>query len=198
MKVMLPNQGPRILFFDIETVGVNAFYGDTGLMLMFGYKWSNDKSASILTMTREEFKTLDDRRLVVEASELLKSAPIRSGHYAQWFDIRFINTRRVMLGLAPLPKQILEIDDTLKPLWKQHKFHSNRLGNVARAMELPQKKGESNFPLPWMQIIRFRDNAAWKAYEKMAKYCKQDVRTQEEAYYKLHPEKRDRQAAKAA
>lgn len=179
----------RILFFDVESVGVNAFFGDTGIMLMCAYKWSDEKETRILQMIPEEFKTLDDRRIVEEASALLEQAGVRVGHYGQYFDIKFINTRRLMLGLPPLSERAMEVDDTLKTLWKTAKFHSNRLGNIARALGLKQKKGESMFPLPWMQIIRFRDDAAWRAYKRMSKYCKQDVRTLEEAYFRLHPER---------
>ncbi len=181
---------PPILFFDVESIGVNAFYGDTGIMLMCAYKWAGEKQTHILTMTREEFSTLDDTRIVKEISDLLVRSAIRVAHYGQYFDIKFINTRRLMLGLDPLPSHILQVDDTIKTLWKDHKFHKNRLGHIARVLHLTEEKGESNFPLPWMQIIRFRDDKAWKVYGKMAQYCKQDVRTLEQAYYKLHPEYR--------
>lgn len=188
-NLQLPLNSSRILFFDLESVGVNAFFGDTGIMLMCAYKWA-DGDTQILTMTRDEFQTLDDLRIVTEISTRLEEADIRCGHYGQYFDIKFVNTRRLMLGLPPLSERALEVDDPLKTLWKTTKFHSNRLGHIARALQLKQKKGESNFPGPWMQIIRFRDDAAWGSYQKMAVYCQQDVRTLEEEYFRLHPEKR--------
>ena len=60
----------RILFFDIESAGVNALKSDLGFVIIFGYKWSDEREAHTLTLSQTDLRNFDDSKLLIKASKL--------------------------------------------------------------------------------------------------------------------------------
>lgn len=171
----------RILFFDIETAGVNALQSDLGFVIIFGYKWSDEAEAHAITIDSASLRRFDDRRILTLASKLLEQADLIVGHFAAVFDRRFIQGRLLINHLPPIPPTKLR--DTCMIARSVANFSSNRLKHLAKILEFKNQKLENNWPTAWFQVMR--GNA--KALAGMAEYCKGDVLALEELYYALRP-----------
>lgn len=176
----MPNQ-PKILSFDIESGGVNAFKSDLGFVLMFGYKWAHEKKAHVITIDRSSLQRFDDRKLLVEASKLLTEADIIVGHFASVFDRRFLQGRLLIHQLPPIPATKLR--DTCMIARSVANYSSNRLKHLANILGLQNRKHDSLWPEAWFQVMR----GDTQSLAKMGEYCKGDVLAVEELYFRLRP-----------
>jgi uncharacterized protein YprB with RNaseH-like and TPR domain len=172
---------PRILFFDIESAGVNALYADLGFVIVFGYKWLDEKKAHALLIDEESLKSFNDKKILTQASKLLMEADLIVGHFASVFDRRFINGRLLINGLEPLPATKLR--DTCMIARSVAKFSTNRLKHLAEILDLRHKKQESGWPGAWFKVMRGNLNAL----RGLGEYCKGDVLVLEDLYLKLRP-----------
>lgn len=171
----------RILFFDIETAGVNALKSDLGFVILFGYKWSDEKETHCIQIDRKSLDTFSDKKLLMQASKLFLEADLIVGHYASIFDARFINGRLLINNLPPIPP--VKLRDTKFMASVQANFSSNRLKHLAKILGLRHQKLENNWPMAWFQVMR----GNMKTLNEMAEYCKGDVIAMEELYYRLRP-----------
>jgi hypothetical protein len=172
---------PRILSFDIETAGINAFKADLGFVILFGYKWSDEEEAHVITLDKEGLRNFDDRRLLKRASQLFADADLVVGHFAAPFDRRFLNGRLLIHGLSPLPPTRLR--DTCLIARSIGTFSSNRLKHLANLLKLRHRKLENDWPRAWFQVLQGNR----EALRKLGEYCKGDVLAVEELYFKLRP-----------
>jgi len=182
---------PKILVWDLETGGVNAFYADLGFILNFGYKWVGEKTTHVLRVSdyenwfnKEREWPIDDRGLIQDALKIMSEADMLVAHFGDKFDRRFFKGRTVIHGLPPLPPTIQR--DTCKLSWIHFKFRSNRLGALADHFNLDQhkyQKKRSEWPGWWLRAMA----GSAKAVRAMGEYCKQDVRTTEEVYLRILP-----------
>lgn len=175
---------PKVLFYDIETGGVNAFKADLGFILCFGYKWLGDPRAYCLTLDQfdgfQKYK-FDDSGLLKRALQIMEEADILVGHFADRFDRRFLQGRCLINGLPPPPPT--KQRDTCLLARKAFCFSSNRLGHLSKILKLKHQKLENGWPDWWLEVL-----AGNKAVlKKMASYCKGDVRALEELYLKIRP-----------
>src|SRR5882757_6826992 len=134
---------PRILFFDIETGGVNALKSDLGFTLNFGYKWLGEKTVHCLTVDQYPnwFTTkgsINDKGILKAALKIMEQADILVGHFASVFDRRFIQGRCAIHGLTPPPPT--KMRDTCMVARSAFNFSSNRLENLTDVLRLPVKK----------------------------------------------------------
>jgi hypothetical protein len=181
---------PKILFFDIETGGVNALRSDLGFMLNFGYKWLGEKHAHCLTV--DEFpgwfstkKSINDKGILKAALEIMEEADILVGHFASVFDRRFIQGRCAIHGLQPPPPT--KMRDTCMIARSAFNFSSNRLENLTDVLRLPVKKYHKEKPDDWPGWWFRSMSGDVTAIHEMAKYCKQDVEALEVLYMALRP-----------
>lgn len=171
----------RILFYDIETAGVNALKSDLGFVILFGYKFSDEKQAHVLQIDQKSLKQFSDRLLLKQASRIIEQADIVCAHYGSVFDRRFIQGRLLINHLPPIPPT--KMRDTKFIASSNANFSSNRLKNLAKTLGLKNRKTENNWPTAWFKVMQGDMNAL----RKMALYCKHDVLALEELYYRLRP-----------
>lgn len=172
---------PKILFFDIESAGVNALKSDLGFVIIFGYKWLGEKKAHSLTISAEDLAKFNDKPLLTKAAKLIEEADLLVGHFASVFDKRFLNGRLLIHRLPPLPPTKLR--DTCMIARSAANYSSNRLKHLAKILGLKNQKLENDWPNAWFQVMR-GDAGALKG---LAKYCEGDVEALEELYLRLQP-----------
>lgn len=173
---------PKILYYDIETSDLKADWGE---LLMIGYKWAGDKDARVKTICdfpgwENRSVDLRDKPLVEFFRSLIEQADVIVGHYSTRFDLRFINTRALIHGLNPMP--VVPHVDTWKAARNNLAIGGNGMANIADTLRCDEQKGKV-------------DKRTWRkarahekpAINKIAAYCKQDVRTQEAITKKLLP-----------
>lgn len=197
---------PKILIFDIETMASVAWTWaenmyETGLIeiikpgLVIGYsaEWLGTKEVKTKTWSDYQeytpYKTLgayiisppnDDKAIVRDIWELLNEANMVIVQNGQAFDLRYINSRFVYYGLAPLkPNQVV---DTKKAFKKYLKLPSYSLDNISEYYGLGRKKEHEGWGL-WKRVILGNT----KAIRKMKQYNRHDVVLTKEIYLKIRP-----------
>ena len=176
----------KVLIWDLETGGVNAFKADLGFVLNFGYKWLGKDKVTVLRVSdyHDWFKKtrdlpVNDKPLLKKALEVIAEADLLVAHYGDKFDRRFFQGRCIIQGLKPPPPTIQR--DTWRIARGAFAFSSNRLGNLAKTLNLSQQKYQkkpNEWPSWWYRAMAGDETAI----VEMAKYCAQDVRTTEEVY----------------
>ena len=174
-------QGPKILFFDIESAGVNALKSDLGFVIIFGYKWAHERTAHTITLTRRELERFDDRRLLKEASALMEEADLLVGHFASVFDRRFIQGRLLINRLPAVP--FTKLRDTCMLARSAANFSSNRLKHLAKILDMRHQKLENDWPTAWFEVMK----GNMRVLGELATYCRGDVLALEELYERLKP-----------
>src|SRR2546427_734484 len=172
---------PKILFFDIETAGVNALKSDLGFVICFGYKWNYENEPHCLTISRKRLRKFDDGELLKKASEIFTRADLVVAHFGSVFDRRFLQGRLLIKGLDPIPNT--KMRDTCMIARSVANFSSNRLKHLANTLGLVNQKLDNNWPSAWFRVMQ----GDMEALRNLAIYCKGDVLALEELYYTLLP-----------
>ena len=171
-------QGPKCLFFDIESTNLNAPFGT---ILCIGYKWLGDPKVHVPTIL--EFSKngmLDDKGLVEHFAKIWEWSDYACGHYAQRFDLPMIQSKLIKHGLPPLgPKHLI---DTWRVARDNLKMHSNRLAAIAEYLEVKHSKSPINFG-DWLKAA----HGDKKALKYIVEHCRLDVLVLEEVFQKLRP-----------
>lgn len=181
--VEMKTKSPRILYYDIETTNLGA---DFGVILMFGYQWSDEEETKIISMADHlnKVKKLEpyeaDLVIIDEIIALMEQADVRIGHYSKRFDSKFVQTRAAFHGRPP----ILEAPevDTWEIARRAFKLQSNRMANIAEYFGLDEQKSK----LPkrtWYNANHYQE----QALKDMEQYCMQDVRTQKAMTERIMP-----------
>lgn len=186
----LKTRKPRVLIFDIETGGINGFKADLARVYNFGCKWLGEPKVTVLTVDQypgwfSKKTGVSDRGICKAIEPIFNEADLVVGHFAEKFDRRFINGRRIINGLPPL-STITKLRDTWRMARTAFAFSSNRLGNLAMMLGLPELKHQKTrheWPGWWIRAAAGDESAI----HDMAKYCAQDVRTTEQLYLRLAP-----------
>jgi transposase-like protein len=188
----LPKAGPKILVWDVETTPTVAYVWGRfqqnvsqsqvirqgGDILTWSAKWLGDKEVHHDSM--HYYASGDDFEVVESLSSLVSQADILVHQNGDRFDLPTLNTRRIKLGLTPLPPK--KTVDTLKIARAQFKFGSNRLESLAVELGLDEGKIKTDFSL-WSRCM---DGDA-SAFEEMIAYNKRDVEVLEKVYLALRP-----------
>lgn len=176
---------PKILILDIETfpmivytwglwdqnVGLNQIL-ENGKLAAWAAKWYKQRGVSYLdirneTMLQTIWNLLDEADIVV--------------HYnGQSFDIPTLNAEFLRAGLSP-PSPYRQID-LFRVIKQEFRFPSNKLEYVALATQIGRKLATEGFKL-WADCMK-GDERAWS---KMERYNRQDVRLTEKLYNVLRP-----------
>lgn len=185
---------PKILIFDIETAPLKAFVfqksvwgGNVGddqvisewFMLAWSAKWLFDDEVISMTLTSNEAKNEDDKRLVKALWDLFNEADIIVAHNGDSFDIPNMNTRFIINDLKPTrPYQTIDTKVIAK---RQFGFTHNSLNALARLFGFDAKL-DVDFEL-WKQCVAGDSNAL----KRMGEYNIGDVELLEKVYLKLRP-----------
>jgi len=191
------NDKPRILLFDVENAPNTAYiwglWQETTsaemvdmpwFMLCWAAKFLGEKeiySSALIAFSKNYKRDKEDDKLILQKLwKLLDEADIVIGHNCKNFDIRKANARFVMNNMPP-PSPYKAID-TLIEARKYFFFTSNKLNDLGKYLKVGQKVETGGFKL-WKQCMM----GDIKAWEKMVRYCKNDVVLLEKIYLKLRP-----------
>lgn len=183
---------PKILIFDLETAPMAAYvWGrwnqninleatiSEWFMLCWSAKWLYSNEVMSRRLTSEEAINEDDSRIVKDLWKLINEADIIVAHNAKQADVKWMNTRFIMNGLAP-PKPY-HIIDTLEVAKKNFGFSSNKLDALAGYFGIEHKL-DTNFEL-WKKSR----NGDEEALKYMELYNKMDVEILQQVYIVLRP-----------
>ena len=171
----------KILYFDIETAGVQALKSDLGFVILFGYKWAGEKDAHVLQISKKALKNFDDKELLQDLSDLFNQADLVVTHFGSVFDRRFIQGRLLINNLPPIPPT--KMRDTCMIARSAANFSSNRLKHLAKILGLKNQKLDNDWPKAWFKVMQ----GDTKVLAELGDYCKGDVLALEELYYRLVP-----------
>lgn len=188
-KVAKPRHNVRVLFFDIENAPNDVYtWGlwkqnvsiaqivQPGRVFGFGAKWLGEKEVYFSSDFHEE----SHGHMVQAAWDMLNEADIVVSYNGIGFDIPHIQREFLLAGMAP-PKPFKQID-LLRVVRKQFRFASNKLDFISQQLGIGHKTHHEGFAL-WVKCMEGDD----KAWAKMARYCKQDVKLTEKLYHYLLP-----------
>ena len=168
---------PRLLFFDIEATNLAANFG---YILCIAWKWEDQKRvqvASIADAPSFRKQPTNDKWLIETFRPILEEADVICGHYAQRFDMPFLQTRALYHGLAPLPQ--LPLIDTWRVARDRLKLNSNRLASLAAALGVEEKT--ALLGPTWIEAMAGHEGSI----DYVVKHCKQDVVVLEQVYQKI-------------
>lgn len=185
---------PRILFYDLEVSPILGYtFGtyDTNVIhivehsyiLCFSYYWYGDKKVHHYALP--DFKTYkkdkkDDYELVKKLYELLNEAQVVVGHNAKGFDNKVAMARLINHNFRP-PSPFKTVD-TLTVARSKAKFSSNKLDLLGQQLHLGRKSKETYGDL-WQGCLE----GDMKSWNKMVKYCDQDVKLLYDLYIRFRP-----------
>lgn len=170
---------PKILFFDIESAGVNALKSDLGFVILFGYKWNYESEAHVLAIDFKSLKRFDDSKLLKRASKLLEAADLTVAHFGSVFDRRFIQGRLLINKLPPIPPT--KMRDTCMIARSVANYSSNRLKHLCKILDLGHQKLDNNWPIAWFKVMQ----GDKKTLKSLGDYCIGDVLALEDLYNRL-------------
>lgn len=163
----------KILFLDIEASNLSA---SMGYVLAIGYKWAHEKTAKVLTLDQYPGKKpTDDKKLLQAFEQTFNQADIVVHHFGQYYDIPFLQTRRLIHKLKPMP--LVQQVDTWRIAKKRLKFHSNRLDAILKSLGCPYQKTGLDGNI-WIDASA----GDRKALKYIAHHCKMDVLVLEWVY----------------
>lgn len=166
----------KILFFDIEATNLSA---SMGYLLAIGYKWADEAKPRVLSIVDYPGKKItDDSNLLRAFETVYNKADIVVFHFGEFYDMAFLQTRRLIHKMKPLAK--VQFVDTWRIAKKRLKFHSNRLDAILKSLGCPYKKTAL-------------DGNAWidasagdrKALKYIIHHCKMDVLVLEWVYNRI-------------
>lgn len=193
----------KILFFDVETKPVPAWIFRTGKQaishkqLMRGYsfgiicicyKFLDDKRVRSLTI---DFNTFDSTEMIAKFTKIVERADLVIGHNVDSFDIKHVNTQRLIDAQQPIAWPTSE--DTLKALRKYFYFPSYRLDYITDTL-FGDRKHQVNLQ-DWIDVVQHKKKSALKT---LVDYCKKDVLLLEKMWKEISPWLKAKPAAASA
>lgn len=181
---------PRVLTVDIETAPATALvFGQRrqdisniqiikpDRILGIGAKWAHEDKVE----WRSEYHH-GAEVMIPWIRDRLSEADVVVHFNGSTFDMPWIRRAVAEQGLAP-HSPVQEVD-LLRVVRKQFRFQSNKLENMVRVFGTGLKMETGGFQL-WRDIEIGDDDAKRLAWNKMRRYCKQDVLIEEQLYFRL-------------
>ncbi|KKL92561.1 hypothetical protein LCGC14_1883440, partial [marine sediment metagenome] len=174
---------PKILFYDIETRPLLVYVWRLGEQVVrhhqlaeqgkkydiicISFAWNDGKPAKVFHWG---YKAQNSSKMIREFDKIIKQADITIGKNSDRFDVKHINTQRLIHNLPPLPEWVDNTDDVEKQLRKYFSFPSMSLDYVSKELGLGGKvKMEFS---DWVDIVEKTNKASFR---KMCKYNQKDV-----------------------
>ena len=190
----MKQQKPKILFYDIETSPLKAWVWRLGKQLvlhhqlvddykMYGiicisYCWNDNKKAKNINWGKNQ----DTSKVIKEFDKIIKQADITIGKNSDSFDLRHINSHRMLNNQPGMPDWAMYTDDVEKQIRKHFYLPSYSLNYFSELIGLGGKD-KIEFQ-DWIKIVEENDD---KSLKKMIKYCNKDVTDTRKAWYKILP-----------
>lgn len=183
--------GPKILFFDLETaaalayvfgrrkvfVSQDAIHTEGGWILTAGYRWMNGPKTEVI-YNYEEILAGNDYTVCKMMYDLFLEADAVVGHNLLEFDWKMLETRLLANGLPPLP--YVQKIDTLLMARKKYRFPSNALDSLADFLGIGRKVAHSGISM-WKKI----QEGDLQELENMVRYNEGDVDLLMDVYFAL-------------
>jgi DNA polymerase elongation subunit (family B) len=177
---------PKILVYDIETSPMQAWVwrcGDQTVrhnqlvkgefdnynIICITYAWLDGGAVQALVWDE---KTHSSKRMVAEFDKIIRSADMTIGKNSDRFDVKMINTQRLLHDLDPLPEWLGSGDDLEKQMRRFFYLPSQSLDYISEMLGFGGKKKMEM--ADWVDIVTRAPNAA-KKLKKMITYGKKDV-----------------------
>jgi uncharacterized protein YprB with RNaseH-like and TPR domain len=172
-------EAENLAFFDLETSHLKA---NIGILLSWAFKLRGGGVVYDVITKKDIMSGVMDRRIVKSFMAAIKPLDVLIGYYSTKFDVPFIRTRALMLGI-PFPAfgQQFHHDVYYSAKWKLD-LHSNRLDAVSHALGCKNEKTPLDISI-W-QKAQYGDP---KCLAYIVEHNKADVRVLEEVFEKLMP-----------
>ena len=144
-------------------------------MLCFAAKWTDDPKVFFFSQWHDGRK-----KMIQKAWDLLHEADVIVHYNGQSFDVPYIQTEFILESLTP-PSPFRQVD-LYKTVKKRFAFMSNKLDEVAKALETLTKVEHEGFGL-WPKVM----SQVPEACVKMRRYNIGDVEATEVLFNKLLP-----------
>lgn len=170
--------GLRIAALDIETVNFDA---DAGNMLSWALKPRHKPELFDCVTREEQIACKFDARIVASLIEALKNVDVILTYWGSGFDVPYLRTRALMLGLTPPGAGDLYHWDCFFPVRNKLKLHRKSLDSACAAFGI---KGKTHLDLQIWNKARVGDK---KALEYVLSHNRADVRILERLFDILEP-----------
>lgn len=186
---------PKILYYDIETTPMRVWTfrlgdqyihhpqivdGDKIDIICITYCWDTGPAKALDWGYEEQ----DSIGMITAFDELVSQADITIGQNSDSFDVKHINTHRLLNDLPPLPDWADVTDDTLKQMRRFFKFPTNKLDYVSSILGFGGKV--KMVMQDWIDIVEKNENGL-KSFNKMIRYGKKDVVDTRGVFHKIKP-----------
>lgn len=169
---------PKILIWDLECSDLNA---DIGHIISIGYMFLGDKKPTVISILQHPGKALnDDSQLIKAFEDVYNSAEVTVAHFGGFFDLPFLQTRRLIHGMQTLDR--IPMVDTWRIAKKRLRFGSNRLERILEVLGCPYQK--TPVKLSVWALARCGDK---KAISYVVEHNRLDVLVLDWVYRKLKP-----------
>lgn len=167
----------RIGFLDIESTNLKA---DFGIIICYQIKDINSKTIYGRAITKKELTDCLDKKMVEDCIEDMKKFDRLVTYYGKGFDVPFIRTRAVAMGVPFPPFGEILHDDMYFIMKHRFRLSSNRLENACRiltgATEKTRLDGDH-----WIKALQ----GDKEALDYILDHCKKDVLELEKLYHKI-------------
>ena len=171
----------RIGFFDIETSNLDANFG---LLLSYCIKDGDSDKIYHDTITLDDIKSGtagdEDRRVVESCVKDMQRFSKVIGYYSTKFDIPFVRTRAVSLGITFPDFGVIKHQDVYYLIKSRFKLNSNRLENACRVLLGATDKTRIEYKY-WRGGVR----GDKKSLQYILEHNKYDVLDLEKLYHKV-------------
>jgi hypothetical protein len=189
---MRKSKEPKVVLFDVETSPCKVWAFRLGKTYLTHDKICAGERFDIITLAwkvlgEKKVHTLDwglkkqdSGPMIEQFTKVLEDADLCVGHNSIAFDVKQVNTARLLHGQAPIAWP--NAQDTLKELRKHFYLPSNRLDYVTKLL-FGAGKDSMSFD-DWVAIKERKDP---KALAKMIKYNIKDVLLLEKLFLRIRP-----------
>lgn len=177
---------PKVLIYDIETTPLQAWVWSCGKQVVrHGQLVEGRKSYDVICIAytflhSNEVKVLDwgykqqnSKKMIEEFTKICSEADIIIGKNNKRFDDKHVNTLRMKHNLGGRPDLLRKVDDLETQLRRHFYLPSYGLDYISAQLGLGGK--DKMCFQDWIDIVDQTDNGE-KAFKKMLKYCKKDVK----------------------
>lgn len=170
----------RILLWDLETSNLNANFG---FIISASYKWLGEDKVHTVRIDKSKGYNKDrtnDKEIVEHLGEVISQADMMVTHYGKRFDFPYLQTRRMVHGLDPLPP-VAHVDTWWIARYRM-KLNSNRLDTLARFLGCAVQKTAVSGP-HWVRAMAGHKDAI----DYVVDHGEKDVLVLEEVYLQIRP-----------
>ncbi len=138
-------------------------------IISIAYMWDYEDEAHVLDWGYEE---QDSSKMVEEFDKILRQSDIAIAQNGDRFDVKHINTQRMLHNLPPMPDWSKYTDDLLKQTRKHFALPSYKLDYLSELFGLG---GKNDMELQdWINIVE-KNEGGKESFERMLRYNKKDV-----------------------